>query len=57
VSYTGLYVPQWIGTAGTFLTEPPLEFRREAAELAPETRVEVLAIGQTLELPLAGATS
>jgi hypothetical protein len=43
--------------AGTFLTEPPLEFRREAAELAPETRVEVLAIGQTLELPLAGATS
>jgi L-ascorbate metabolism protein UlaG (beta-lactamase superfamily) len=51
-TYSPVYQP-----AGTFLTEPPLEFRREAAELAPETRVEVLAIGQTLELPLAGATS
>jgi L-ascorbate metabolism protein UlaG (beta-lactamase superfamily) len=42
---------------GPFLTEPPLEFRREAAELAPETRVEVLALGETLELPLARSTS
>jgi L-ascorbate metabolism protein UlaG (beta-lactamase superfamily) len=38
--------------AGAFLTEPPLEFRREAAELAPETRVEVLELGGTLALPL-----
>jgi L-ascorbate metabolism protein UlaG (beta-lactamase superfamily) len=42
---------------GPFLIEPPLEFRREAAELAPETRVEVLALGETLELPLARSTS
>lgn len=38
--------------AGAFLTEPPLEFRSEAAEVAPETRVEILALGQTLTLPL-----
>jgi len=42
---------------GAFLTEPPLEFRREAAELAPETRVEVLGLGETLELPLARSAS
>jgi L-ascorbate metabolism protein UlaG (beta-lactamase superfamily) len=38
--------------AGAFLTEPPLEFRRDAAELAPKTRVEILAPGETLALPL-----
>jgi L-ascorbate metabolism protein UlaG (beta-lactamase superfamily) len=32
---------------GAFLTEPPLEFRRAAAELAPGTRVEILALGET----------
>ena len=42
---------------GVYLTEPPLEFRREAAELAPETRVEVLGLGETLELPLARSAS
>lgn len=52
----GTYSPMY-QSAGPFLTEPPLEFRRQAAELAPETRVEVLEIGQALELPLAGATS
>ncbi len=40
-----------------FLTEPPLEFRRLVAESAPATRVEVLGLGETLELPAAGAVS
>jgi L-ascorbate metabolism protein UlaG (beta-lactamase superfamily) len=35
---------------GPFLSEPPLEFRRAAAEVAPETRVEVLALGESLEV-------
>jgi L-ascorbate metabolism protein UlaG (beta-lactamase superfamily) len=43
--------------AGRFLTDPPVEFRREAAELAPETRVEILALGGTLELPLTRSSS
>jgi L-ascorbate metabolism protein UlaG (beta-lactamase superfamily) len=43
--------------AGAFLTEPPLEFRREAAELAPETRVEILALGEKLGLPLERSAS
>jgi L-ascorbate metabolism protein UlaG (beta-lactamase superfamily) len=38
--------------AGAFLTEPPLEFQRDAAELAPEARVEILALGETLAFPL-----
>jgi L-ascorbate metabolism protein UlaG (beta-lactamase superfamily) len=38
---------------GAFLTEPPLEFERAAAQVAPETRVEILALGETIEL-LAG---
>jgi L-ascorbate metabolism protein UlaG (beta-lactamase superfamily) len=42
---------------GTTLTEPPLEFRRAVAELAPGTRVEVLALGETLELPSLRALS
>ena len=42
---------------GAFLTEPPLEFRRLVAETARETRVEVLGLGETLELPTAGAVS
>jgi L-ascorbate metabolism protein UlaG (beta-lactamase superfamily) len=37
---------------GPYLTEPPLAFRRAAAEVAPETRVEILQPGETLELPL-----
>jgi L-ascorbate metabolism protein UlaG (beta-lactamase superfamily) len=43
--------------AGAFLTEPPLEFRSEAAEIAPETRVEILALGETLSLPLERSAS
>ena len=42
---------------GATLTEPPLEFRRAIAELAPATRVEVLALGETLELPTVRALS
>jgi L-ascorbate metabolism protein UlaG (beta-lactamase superfamily) len=36
---------------GPFLTEPPLDFVRAAAQVAPATRVEILALGETLELP------
>jgi L-ascorbate metabolism protein UlaG (beta-lactamase superfamily) len=43
--------------AGAFLTEPPLEFVRESAEIAPETRVEILAPGETLALPLERSAS
>ena len=42
---------------GAFLTEPPLEFQRDAAELAPGTRVEILAPGETLTLPLERSAS
>jgi hypothetical protein len=37
--------------AGAFLTEPPLEFVRAAAQVAPDTRVEIVALGETIELP------
>ena len=43
--------------AGAFLTEPPLEFRREAAVVAPETRVEILALGETLTISLERSAS
>ena len=33
------------------LTEPPLRFARQAAELAPEVEVRVLEPGQSLDLP------
>jgi len=36
---------------GDYLTEPPLEFRRWAAEVAADTRVEIVQPGETLELP------
>jgi L-ascorbate metabolism protein UlaG (beta-lactamase superfamily) len=36
---------------GAFLTEPALEFVRAAAQVAPDTRVEILALGETIELP------
>jgi L-ascorbate metabolism protein UlaG (beta-lactamase superfamily) len=36
---------------GTFLTEPPREFARAAAQVAPDTRVEILALEETIELP------
>ena len=35
---------------GDFLTEPPLAFARAAREVAPQTRVEVLAVGETRSL-------
>jgi L-ascorbate metabolism protein UlaG (beta-lactamase superfamily) len=60
----GVAVPIHWGTyrpvhqsAGAFLTEPPLEFRRAAAELAPATRVEILALGEALALPVARSAS
>ena len=37
---------------GSYLTEPPLEFRIAAAKAAPETRVEILQPGESLELPV-----
>jgi L-ascorbate metabolism protein UlaG (beta-lactamase superfamily) len=39
---------------GPYLREPPLEFRRVVAELAPDTRVEILGLGETLELEATG---
>jgi L-ascorbate metabolism protein UlaG (beta-lactamase superfamily) len=39
---------------GTFLTEPPLDFRRAVAEVSPDTRVEILGLGETLEIKGAG---
>jgi L-ascorbate metabolism protein UlaG (beta-lactamase superfamily) len=52
----GTYYPRH-HRRGAFLSEAPLEFRRAAAEVAPETRVEVLALGETLELSMAGAAT
>ena len=52
----GTYYPRH-HRPGAFLLEAPLEFRRAAAEIAPETRVEVLALGETLELSIAGAAT
>jgi L-ascorbate metabolism protein UlaG (beta-lactamase superfamily) len=52
----GTYSPVY-QSSGSFLTDPPLEFRRAAAEVAPETCVEVLGLGETLELPVPGAVS
>jgi L-ascorbate metabolism protein UlaG (beta-lactamase superfamily) len=43
--------------AGPFLTEPPVEFRRAVAELAPETHVEILPLGGKLDLQAVGAAS
>jgi L-ascorbate metabolism protein UlaG (beta-lactamase superfamily) len=50
----GTYYPLYQRRGG-FLTQPPLEFRRAVAEVAPGTRVEILALGETLELPTAAA--
>jgi L-ascorbate metabolism protein UlaG (beta-lactamase superfamily) len=52
----GTYYPRH-RRPGAFLSEPPLEFRRAAAELAPDTRVEILAPGETRELSMAGAAA
>ena len=40
---------------GSFLTEPPHEFRRAVAETSPETRVEILGLGETVQIRSAGA--
>jgi L-ascorbate metabolism protein UlaG (beta-lactamase superfamily) len=45
----GTYHPLHVRQAA-FLTEPPLEFSRFAAEVAPETRVEILGLGETFSL-------
>jgi L-ascorbate metabolism protein UlaG (beta-lactamase superfamily) len=45
----GTYHPLHVRRAA-FLTEPPLEFRRFASEVAPETRVEILGLGETFSL-------
>jgi L-ascorbate metabolism protein UlaG (beta-lactamase superfamily) len=44
----GTYFP--IGQGGRRLTDPPHEFARHAAELAPEVEVRVLAPGEGFEL-------
>jgi len=36
--------------ASNFLAEPPLAFRKHAAQLAPEVQVEILAPGRSLSL-------
>lgn len=48
----GTYYPFHL-KPGCFLREPPEEFERAAAELAPETEVQVLALGESLTLPAA----
>lgn len=48
----GTYYPLHL-KPGYFLREPPEEFERAAAELAPETKVQVLALGESLTLPAA----
>jgi L-ascorbate metabolism protein UlaG (beta-lactamase superfamily) len=45
----GTYYPVYVGAA-SFLTEPAEAFQQAAAELAPRTSVQVLALGETLEL-------
>jgi L-ascorbate metabolism protein UlaG (beta-lactamase superfamily) len=52
----GTYYPLH-GRRGAFLTEPPVAFRRAAAKVAPHTRVELLSLGERLELPLVGVAS
>jgi L-ascorbate metabolism protein UlaG (beta-lactamase superfamily) len=44
----GTFFP--IGRRGRLLTDPPLEFARHAAELAPEVEVRILAPDEVLEL-------
>jgi L-ascorbate metabolism protein UlaG (beta-lactamase superfamily) len=44
----GTYFP--IGRGGRRLEDPPHEFARHAAEVAPEVEVRILAPGETLEL-------
>jgi L-ascorbate metabolism protein UlaG (beta-lactamase superfamily) len=47
----GTFLPIGLGRRNTaVLTKPPLEFLRHVAALAPATRVEVLAPGESLEL-------
>jgi L-ascorbate metabolism protein UlaG (beta-lactamase superfamily) len=50
----GTYYPL-LARRGPYLTEPPREFRRAVAETAPEARVEILQLGETLELQLGEA--
>ena len=47
----GTYFPLY-ARPGAFLTDPPEEFRRAAAELAPDTEVHVLSLGGTLTIPV-----
>jgi L-ascorbate metabolism protein UlaG (beta-lactamase superfamily) len=39
---------------GDYLTRPPFDFRDAVGEAAPETHVEILALGQTTELVVGG---
>ena len=50
----GTYFPIQHGR-GAFLTDPPEDFRRAAAELAPEVDVHVLPVGGSLDLAEAQA--
>jgi len=47
----GTYRPLHV-RGGPYMTEPPLEFRRAAADAAPDARIEILQPGERLELPV-----
>jgi L-ascorbate metabolism protein UlaG (beta-lactamase superfamily) len=47
----GTYRPLHV-RRGEYLTDPPVAFRAAVAQTAPETRVEILQPGETLEVPL-----
>ena len=49
--HRGTYFPAHLGRSGhPLLSDPPHEFARHAAELAPEVEVRVLRPGERLEL-------
>jgi len=52
----GTYRPFWIPRSATFLSTPGVEFAENAARLAPQVEVRVLAPGQwtTLDGPPGG---
>jgi len=55
----GTFAPLGLGRAwSAFLTDPPQDFRRYAAELAPEVGVRIMRPGETLRLdPITGSDS
>lgn len=48
----GTYFPAHLGRGGhSLLTEPPLDFARHAAQVAPDVRVAILRPGEPLAMP------